>query len=803
MFIVKKKKAGEIYYYLRKTQRINGKVIAKDIAYLGKNRKEAEEKKAEIEKNLKNNENIKKNMDVTITYFVHGTTIDNEKHISSGWGDVELSKLGIKQSKELPKQIGNKKFDFVFCSDLKRAVKSAEISFGGKYKIIKDKRLRECNYGDYNSKPSEIVEPMQEKRIVDKFSNGESYEDVKKRMVEFLNYLYENYSGKSIAIVAHKAPRLAIEVLLNNKTWKQAFNEDWRKVGKWQPGWDYEIKQSLKNPKDFLTLLVKKQPPEVLNKEVINQNNSKMAEEKHKIIEKNETKPKIGIDELANFCKSVGFVFRSSDIYGGFAGFWDYGPLGVELLNNIKQDWWNFFIHQKENMTGMDGSIISHPRTWKASGHIANFGDWMVYDGKNKRYFRVDHIIGDVLKMSVEGKKKEELVRILKDNKEKFRKAGHELQEDIKQLSLMFSTNVGPMEDESSKAYLRGETAQGMFMDFKLIQQTSRMKLPFGIAQIGKCFRNEIAPRDFLFRVREFNLAEFEFFINPEEKKCNLLEDKHINLKLRLLDAETQQAGKETLKETTIGKMLKEGRMEEWHAYWLAEQLIWYYSLGLVEIKIREHRKDELSHYSSATFDVDYEYPFGSVELGGIANRGQYDLTQHAKESGEKMEIFDEKYKNRVVAKVIEPTFGMDRALLAVLTKAYSFDEKRQNIVLKLPAKLAPVKASIFPLLKDEQYEKIAREVYNNLKKDWYVSYDDSGSIGKRYSRNDSVGTPMCITIDEDTPKDKAVTIRDRNTTKQIRVKISELREVVRKVVQDNEDLLKLGKLVETRVKEE
>ena len=220
------------------------------------------------------------------------------------------------------------------------------------------------------------------------------------------------------------------------------------------------------------------------------------------------------------------------------------------------------------------------------------------------------------------------------------------------------------------------------------------------------------------------------------------------------------------------------------------------------EIKIREHRKDELSHYSSATFDIDYEYPFGSKEVAGIANRGQYDLTQHMKESGEKMEIFDEKYKNKLIPKVIEPTFGMERIFLAVLTKAYYYDEKRQNVILKLPAKLAPFKAAVFPIMKEEQYEKIASEITKDLKKEWNINYDVSGNIGRRYARNDEVGTPMCITIDEDTPKDKSVTIRDRDTTKQVRVKITELKEVIRKVI-DGEDLLKLGKIVETREKEE
>ncbi len=497
------------------------------------------------------------------------------------------------------------------------------------------------------------------------------------------------------------------------------------------------------------------------------------------MVEKSEKseKSKISVDELANFCKAEGFVYRSSDIYGGFSGFWDFGPLGVELFKNIREDWWNYFVHQKENMTGIEASIISHPKTWIASGHVANFSDVAVVCKKCKNATKID---------------KSEVGKVKCD------KCGGEY--EVKgEFSLMFKTKVGAL--DSTDAYLRGETAQGMFMDYKLVQQTSRKQLPFGIAQIGRCFRNEIAPRDFLFRSREFNIAEFEFFINPEEKICNLLEKKHLDLKLKLLDAETQQEGKETLKETTIGKMLKEGRLEEWHAYWLAEQIMWYNSVGLFEIKIREHKKDELSHYSSATFDIDYEFPFGSKELGGIANRGQYDLTQHAKASSQKMEVRDEKYKNNVVAKVIEPTFGMERAFLAVLTKAYNFDEKRQNVVLKLLPKIAPVKASVFPIIKDEKYEKIAKEIVADLRKEWNIAYDVTGSIGRRYSRNDEIGTPMCITVDEDTPKDKSVTIRDRDSTKQIRVKISELREVVRKVI-DGEDLLKLGKLVETRVKE-
>jgi len=257
------------------------------------------------------------------------------------------------------------------------------------------------------------------------------------------------------------------------------------------------------------------------------------------------------------------------------------------------------------------------------------------------------------------------------------------------------------------------------------------------------------------------------------------------------------------LRETTIGEMLSQGRLDEWHAYWLAEQIFWYNSIGLFEIKIREHRKDELSHYSSATFDIDYEYVFGSKELGGIANRGQYDLTQHAKASKQNMEIFDEKYKNKVIPRVIEPTFGMERAFLAILTKAYNYDKKRDNVVLKIPAKLAPIKAAVFPIVKSPEYNSISEEIVRDLRKEWNVTYDKSGSIGRRYARNDSVGTPYCITVDEDSLKDRDCTIRDRDTTVQIRVKLKDLKETLKKLINCEIEFKKAGKIVETRVKEE
>ncbi len=481
------------------------------------------------------------------------------------------------------------------------------------------------------------------------------------------------------------------------------------------------------------------------------------------------------IEELAMFCKRKGFVFKSSEIYGGFAGFWDFGPLGAELFSNVKKDFWNFFVHQKENMTGIEASTISHPKTWVASGHVANFSDIAVVNKKTKQAMKVD---------------KSEVDKFLKENPD-WQAQG--------EFSLMFKTDVGALNPVD--AYLRGETAQGMFMDFNAVADTSRKQLPFGIAQVGRCFRNEIAPRDFLFRSREFTIGELEFFINPEQFSCPILEKKHKELKIRLLDAETQEKGGEKLNETSIGEMLKAKKLDEWHAYWLAEQVLWLKQLGLAEnVKIREHMKSELSHYSSATFDLDYEFPFGSKEIAGNANRGQYDLTQHSKASSQKLEIFDELSKKRVIPRVIEPTFGMDRIFLALLCKAYTVDKKRDNIVLKLPARLAPYAAAVLPIVKNEDMIKLSKEICTDLRKEWNIAYDESASLGRRYARNDEIGTPLCITVDEDSIKKKTVTIRDRDSTKQIIVPISEIANVIRSV-RSGENILELGKEVETRVK--
>ena len=501
-------------------------------------------------------------------------------------------------------------------------------------------------------------------------------------------------------------------------------------------------------------------------KKILEKMENKKVEKKSELVHQ-----KVSIEELAAFCKRKGFVYPSSEIYGGFSGFWDFGGLGVELFNNIKKHWWNFFVHQKENMVGMEASVISHPRTWKASGHITGFKDIAVICKKCKKSTKLEV---------------NEFGKVKCDCGGDYEKVG--------EFNLLFKTNVGALDSE--EAYLRGETAQAMFMNFKLISQTSRMKLPFGIAQIGRCFRNEIAPRDFLFRSREFHIGEFEFFIHPKETKCALIEEKHLNVKLNLLDAETQEKKSEEMKLTTIGEMLKEKRLGEWHAYWLAEQILWFYDLGLEEIKIREHMKDELSHYSSATFDIDYEYPFGSKEVAGNANRGQYDLNQHIKESKEKLEIFDEETKKSVVPRVIEPTFGMERVFLALLTKAYCKNEKGE-IVLKLPVELAPIKAAIFPIVKQEKFEKIAQNIFDDLKKEFYVVYDKSGSIGRRYARNDEIGTRFCITVDGDSIKNKDVTIRDRDTTNQIRIKVSELKNVLRSLINEEIEFEKCGKVLD------
>ncbi len=504
------------------------------------------------------------------------------------------------------------------------------------------------------------------------------------------------------------------------------------------------------------------------------------------------------IEEMAIFCKKKGFVFPSSELYGGFSGFFDFGPLGVEMFNNIKQNWWRFFVQQRENVVGIDASIISNPRTWVASGHVATFGDLALQCGKCKKKYRADHFIEENLFISTEGLDSTKIHELVQKNKLVCPECkGHFA--EVQKFNLLFSTQVGPLQDSRATAYLRGETAQAMFMDFKQVAETSRQRLPFGIAQIGRCFRNEISPRDFLFRSREFHIAEIEFFIHPEDTGMTgaALSKEQLAQSLRLLSAEAQEKAEQHISllskkkkeavetETTIKKMLDEKRLDAWHAYWLAEQLNWFEKLGLdpQHLRVREQLKSELSHYSSANFDIEYHFPFGCKELAGNANRGQYDLGQHSKESKTSIQIFDEASKKNVVPRVIEPTFGMERAFLALLFECFENDSKRGNIVLHLPPSLAPFKIAIFPLINKEGLPELAREVYRDLAPHLVSFYDTAGSIGRRYARQDEIGTPFCVTVDFDSLKKKDVTIRDRDTTKQIRVKIKDLRELLRKLI--------------------
>jgi glycyl-tRNA synthetase len=497
------------------------------------------------------------------------------------------------------------------------------------------------------------------------------------------------------------------------------------------------------------------------------------------------------IEEMAAFCKKKGFVYRSSEIYGGYSGFFDFGPLGVEMFNALKADWWKYFVQNNGNMVGIDASIISHPKTWEASGHLDSFGDLLLVCSKCKDKLRADHFIEDELDTVADGLDIPAINALLEKHKLVCPKCKSKFQE-LKDFNLLFPTKIGASEDSKSDAYLRGETAQGIFMDFKQIADTSRMKLPFGIAQVGRCFRNEISPRDFLFRCREFHIGEFEFFIHPDEKKCPELTKEQLALKLKVLTAETQDKGKKDLTDMTIKEMLKKKKLGEWHAYWLAEQYSWFMKIGLSakNLKVREHVNTELSHYSSATLDFDYQFPFGSKEISGNANRGQYDLKQHMKHSKQKIELFDEESKKKVIPRVIEPTFGMERIFMALLYEAYQDDKERGNVVLKLNPKLAPIKVVVLPLV--NKVGDKAKVVYNSLRRELVSSYDKSGSVGRRYARADEQGIPYCVTVDFD----EGVTIRDRDSTKQIRVDEKDLVEVLEKLLEGKIKFEKAGKLV-------
>ena len=509
----------------------------------------------------------------------------------------------------------------------------------------------------------------------------------------------------------------------------------------------------------------------------------------------------ITIEDMASFCKKKGFIYPNSEVYGGVAGLFDYGPLGVELKNNIKQHWWKTFVQDREDIAGIDGTIITHPKVWEASGHVTSFTDLFVDCKKCKERYRADHLVHDVLKVAVDGVSAEDLSKIINENKIKCKKCMGELTE-VRKFNLMFKTNVGPIEGNIS--YLRPETAQEMFTNFKLVAENSRLKLPFGIAQIGRAFRNEIAPRDFLFRTREFEQMEIEFFVHPKKvNNCHFIKEVE-NMKVNILSAEMQKKKakheKMKIKEALAKKIIK----TQWHAYWLALNYKWFLDLGIKEenLRLREHLKDELAHYANGCFDIEYNFPFGWKEIQGNADRTQFDLNQHTKFSNKDLTIFDEETKEKVIPYVAsEPSQGVDRAFLAFIFDAYEYDKSRDNIVLKLSPLLSPYKVAVFPLVSNKlNITKKAREVFELLRKEFRTFYDDGGSIGRRYSRQDEIGTVVCCTIDFDTLKNKSVTLRHRDTTKQIRVPISKLKDAIQGAIKGKK-FEKLGKIINTRIK--
>lgn len=472
-------------------------------------------------------------------------------------------------------------------------------------------------------------------------------------------------------------------------------------------------------------------------------------------LNQNQVHQKISMEEIASFCRRKGFVYPSAEIYGGLAGFWDFGHLGVELNNNLKKDWWSSQVHKRKDVVGIDGSIITNPKVWEASGHVTSFIDVAVLNKKTKEKLKID----------------------------KHQIKNYEKNPDFEikgEFNPMFTSNVGPIEGDSLRSYLRPETAQLIFTNFKFVQDNARMKLPFGIAQIGKAFRNEIAPRDFLFRSREFEQMELQYFVDSDEiNECPDYE-KIKNKKIKILNAEK----KEMI--FSIDEMLQKNIFKnKWHAYWLHNSYQWFLDLGINEknLRLREHEKNELAHYANAAIDIEYNFPNGWTEIFGSHDRGEFDLLQHEKFSKKDLKFFDEEKKKKILPRVIESSFGLGRAFLVLLFDSYFYDEKRKNIVLKLNSKLSPIKISIFPIIKKENYEKISEEVFNTLSKEWNVFYDKSGSIGRRYARNDEIGTPFCITIDEESLKNKDVTIRERDTAKQIRVKISDLKNILRDLI--------------------
>ncbi|MCP9490982.1 MAG: glycine--tRNA ligase [Solirubrobacteraceae bacterium MAG38_C4-C5] len=429
----------------------------------------------------------------------------------------------------------------------------------------------------------------------------------------------------------------------------------------------------------------------------------------------------VTMDKIVALCKRRGFVFPSSEIYGGLGSTYDFGHYGVLLKRNVKDEWWRAMLQDREDIVALDSAILQHPRTWEASGHLAGFTDPLVDCRTCGTRFRADHLA--------------DLQCPRKPSKPPGEGPECDLT-DAREFNLMFETTVGPVRDAGSVAYLRPETAQGIFVNFKNVLQFARKKPPFGIAQVGKSFRNEITPGNFIFRTREFEQMEMEFFVPP-------------------------------------------GEAQDWYAFWKEARFDWYVELGIRtdHLRLRAHDSDELSHYSSGTADVEYLFPIGWSELEGVANRGDFDLTQHTEYSGERLEYFDQATKERYTPHVIEPAAGADRATLAFLVDAYDEDDLggEQRTVLKLHPRIAPVKVAVLPLVRKDGQPELAREVLASLRGVGQAEYDEGGSIGKRYRRQDEIGTPYCVTVDHQSLEDRTVTVRDRDTLAQERVAVDAL----------------------------
>ncbi|PIY60238.1 glycine--tRNA ligase, partial [Candidatus Woesearchaeota archaeon CG_4_10_14_0_8_um_filter_47_5] len=458
----------------------------------------------------------------------------------------------------------------------------------------------------------------------------------------------------------------------------------------------------------------------------------------------------------------------------------------VELKNNIKAAWWKKHVREREDISGIDGAIITHPEVWVASGHVASFIDLMLECTKCSEKMRADHLIEDALKIPADGMKAAEINVLVAKHKLVCPKCKSPFKE-VHDFNLMFQTHVGPTEDKAATAYLRPETAQLMFTNFKLVAENARLKLPFGIAQIGRAFRNEISPRNFLFRCREFEQMEIEYFIHPDKASdCPYLGD--VEGYEMLVYSAAMQAKEEEPKQMKVEDALKKGIIKTpWHAYWLATEHKWFVDLGVKpeHLRIRQHLDTEKSHYALDTWDLEYKFPFAWKEILGMANRTDFDLQQHIKHSGKDLSLFDEESKKKIVPHVVaEPSFGVDRAFLVFMFDAYSYDKERDNVVLKLHPKLAPVQVGVFPLIKKEPLIELSRSLFQDLKKNFTIFYDASGSIGRRYARQDEAGTPFCVTVDFDSLEDKSVTVRMRDTTEQKRVKIEGLSEFLEHAIE-------------------